>query len=221
MLRSFAVLVLFVLALAAPAWSQEDPGFAKQGGFAGLSFLPNFTFDGVTFNGDTYYKQIDGNEFAILPRLDNRNLYRVVLGYRFRQASIEASYERTRHDGTFQGLTGKATFQAVNLNGRLFLATRSRVQPHLLLGAALPFFTVSDGSFLDARVGDARWRGFGVNSEAGLTFYPHRQFALSVGYTYRVLWFDRMTGVSDTLFELRPRFRETAGTVVVNTFVTF
>ena len=33
-----------------------------------------------------------------------------------------------------------------------------------------------------------------VNSEAGVTIYPHSRLGVSVGYNYRVLWFDRVTG---------------------------
>jgi len=217
----FVAVALLVLAFASPAWSQADSGFAKEGGFAAVSFLPGFTFDGVTFDGQTIYKQEDGDEFAILPRLDTRNLIRLTLGYRYRRASIELSYERTRHTGTFLDAPSQATFQAVNLDGRLFFLTRSRVQPHLLLGASLPFFKVTDGSVLDPDVGDATFKGYGVNSEAGVTMYAHRRFGVSVGYNYRFLWFDRMTGVSKTNFKLRPRFHETSGTIVVTSHIIF
>jgi Outer membrane protein beta-barrel domain len=216
------LVAVFLLALSVPAWSQEEEvGFAKEGGFAGVSFLPDFTFDGVTFDGETIYKEVDGDEIVILPRLDVRNLVRFALGYRGRQASIEVSYDRTSHDGTFLDLPGKATFQAVNVDGRYFFATRQRFQPHVLVGGTMPWFKVKGGSFLDPDTGDASFKGFGLNTEAGVTIYPHRQLGVSVGYNYRVLWFDRVTGVSDTLFELRPRFRETSGTVVVSTHLIF
>jgi hypothetical protein len=35
------------------------------------------------------------------------------------------------------------------------------------------------------------------------------------------MWFDRMTGVSETLFYLRPRFRETSDSVVVSGVLIF
>ncbi len=216
-----AVVPLFVLALASPAWSQNGSGFAKEGGFVGVSFLPNFTFDGETFDGTGVYKQENGEEIAVLPRLDKRNLIRVVLGYRYRPASIEVSYERSSHTGTFMGAPVQSTFQAVNLDGRLFFLTRSPVQPYALLGASLPFFKVKGGSFLDPNTGDARYGGYGLNSEAGITFYVHHQFGISVGYNYRVLWFDQETGVTDTHFELKPPFRETSGTIVVTSHVIF
>jgi hypothetical protein len=217
----FAAVPLFLLLGASPAWSQVEQGFAKEGGFAGVSFVPDFTFDGVTFDGESIYKEVDGEEFMILPRVDTRNLVRFVLGYRARQAAVEVSYDRTAHNGTFLDLAGKATFQALNIDGRYFFATRSRIQPHILFGGSMPWFTIKDGSFREPEVADASFKGYGVNTEAGATVYLHRQLGISVGYNYRVLWFDRATGVNDKLFELRPRFRETSGALVITSHVIF
>jgi hypothetical protein len=218
--RAIATLVC-LLTLASPAWSQEFGGFVKEGGFAGLSFLPNFTFDGVTFDGESIYQEVDGDEIMILPRLTEKDMFRVMLGYRARQASLELSYDRTRHAGTFLDGTGDAVFQAVNVDGRFFFATTRRIQPHVLLGGSIPWFTVEDGSYLDEDVGDATFNGFGLNTEAGVTVYPHRQLGISIGYNYRFLFFDDVTGVSDTEFRLRPRFNERSGTITVSTQVIF
>ena len=105
-------------------------------------------------------------------------------------------------------------------DGRYFFASGSRIQPHLLAGGSFPWLRVKDGSILEADLGDARFRGYGVNTEAGVTVYPHRQFGIGVGYSYRVIWFDRATGVDGKVKELRPRFRETSGNVAITgTFV--
>lgn len=211
-----------LLALPAPAFSQaQPPGFAKQGGYVGISVLPNFTFDGVTFDGESIYREIDGEEIVILPRLGSRNLVRFALGFRGRVASLEVSYDRTHHDGTFGDGVGKAVFQAVNIDGRYFFLPTRRVQPFLGVGGSMPFFNVKDGSYLDPNVADAKFKGYGVNTEGGVMIYAHRQLGISVGYNYRVLSFDQVTGVSDTLFDLKPRFRETSGTVVVTGHVIF
>ena len=60
-----------------------------------------------------------------------------------------------------------------------------------------------------------------MNTEAGVTVYVHRQVGISLGYNYRILWFDWATGVTDKMFDLRPRFRETSGAVVVTSHVIF
>lgn len=210
-----------LLAVSPPAFGQVRQGFAKQGGFIGMSVLPSFTFDGVTFDGEGIYKEIGGDEITILPRLSSQHMVRFILGYRGRQAGIEISYDRTHHDGTFLESTGKAIFQAVNLDGRYYFVTNQRIQPYVLAGGTMPWFNVKDGSFLHDAAADAKFKGYGINTEAGVVIYPHRQLGISVGYNYRVLSFDQVTGVQDKLFNLKPRFRETSGTVVVTGHVIF
>jgi opacity protein-like surface antigen len=207
--------------LAAPAAAQvQQPGAAKEGGFIGVTVMPAFTFDGETFDGQTAYQEVDGEELFFLPKMDKKPLIRFILGYRARQASLEISYDRTQHDGTFMGVPLDATYQAINVDGRFFFATTSRVQPYGLVGASFPWLRVKDGSILNEEVGDARFRGYGLNTEAGISIFPSPQLGISIGYAYRVLWFDRATGVSDRLGDLRPRFRETAGSVAITgTFV--
>lgn len=218
---SILALPLVLLTLATPAWSQEHSGFAKEGGYAGVAGLLDFTLDGLTFDGSSYYQKVNGEEVLILPRLEGRDMIRAILGVRGRRGAFEFSYDRTEHRGTFMGEAGDATFQAVNADGRFFFATSRRVQPHVLVGGALPWLTIKDGSFLDPDVGNGRFRGFGVNTEAGVTVYAHPRFGISAGYRHRVMWFDRATGVSDTMYELRPRFRETSGSVVLTGLFTF
>ena len=214
-------LTLLMLSLAVPALSQERSGFAKEGGYVGVAGLFDFTLDGEFFDGMTAYQEIGGDELFILPKLDKRNMIRAILGYRGRNAAIEFSYDRTNHDGTFMDMTGEAVFQSVSLDGRFFFATKTRVQPHVLVGGNFPWLRVKDGSFLNEDVGDARFRGYGINTEAGVTVYPHEQLGIAVGYGYRIFWFDRASGVTDRFGELRPRFRETSGSVVVTGLFTF
>ena len=54
-----------------------------------------------------------------------------------------------------------------------------------------------------------------------MTVYPHPQVGIVLGYAYRPIWFDSGTGITDTNYDLRPRFRESSKGVVVTTLVTF
>jgi hypothetical protein len=221
-----ALALTMVCAVPLAAWSQDQQGFAKVGGYAGGSFLPTFTLDGETFNGLTYYKEIDGDEVALLPKLDKQKMFRGVLGHRYEKAALELSYERTSHNGTFGDVgTGQATFQQLNVDTRFFFLTRARVQPYMLLGGGFPWLTIKDSSFLadqpDAGVGDSRFKGYALNTEAGVTVYQHPQVGIVLGYGYRPMWFDRATGISDTRYKLRPRFRESSQGFVFTTLVTF
>ena len=76
-----AVLALaIVCAVPLAASGQEQQGFAKIGGYAGGSFVPAFTLDGDTFDGFTYYREIDGDEIALLPKLDRQKMFKGILG---------------------------------------------------------------------------------------------------------------------------------------------
>jgi hypothetical protein len=215
-------LPLVMLAVAAPAWSQEGSGFAKEGVFAGVSALPGFTLDGLTFDGSTYYQKVGGEEILILPRLNRKNMVRGIVGFRSKRGSFEVSYDQTKHVGTFFDVPGEeATFHSINGDERIFFLTRQRIQPYVLLGGSIPWVTIKDGSFLDPDLGDGSFRGFGVNTEAGVTVFASPRFGISAGYRYRAMWFDTASGVSKTTYKLRPRFRETSGSGVITAHFSF
>lgn len=218
--------LIIVCSFPVAASSQEQAGFAKLGGYGGGSFAPAFTLDGETFDGFTLYREIDGDEVALLPKLDKQKMFRGILGYRYERAALELSYERTSHTGVFGDVgTGEATFQQLNLDTRVFFLTRGRIQPYILAGAGFPWLRIKDSSFLlddpDAGIGDGRFKGYAVNTEVGVTIYPHPQVGVVLGYEYRPIWFDRATGITDTPYELRPRFRESSRGVVFTTLFTF
>ncbi len=220
-----AIVAFGLLSQAHAAWAQETPGFAKNGFYVGASDVPNFTLDGITFDGSSYYQQIGGDEILILPRLEPKSTIRGIGGYRLGWGAFEVSYEQTTHVGTFLDLSGEATFHSLNFDERLFALTRGRVQPYGLLGLSLPWLTVKNGSFLASDVpgdvADASFRGYGLNTEAGVTVYPMSRVGISTGYRYRAMWFSSASGISHTTYELRPRFHETAGNVSISVFFTF
>jgi hypothetical protein len=220
-LRVVSVL-MFLGAMASTASAQEEGKFAKDGGYLGASTLLNFSFGGDTFDGAHVYKWVGSEEIAILPRFEGaHNVLRLVGGYRTGRGAFEVSYDRTKHSGTFYDFPAEATFHVLNFDERVYLLTAHRIQPHLLLGGSIPWLQIKDGSFLDPDLGDASYRGFGVNTEAGVTVYPHPRFGISTGYRYRVMWFDSASGVSHTAGKLRPRFHETTGSMVITGLFTF
>src|SRR4051812_22911187 len=112
--RALLITALYVLALAPVAWSQEAPGFAKNGPYVGATAVPDFTLDGVTFDGSSYYQKVGGEEILILPRLQPKSTVRGIFGFRSTRGAFEVGYEQTTHVGTFVDLSGEATFHALN-----------------------------------------------------------------------------------------------------------
>src|SRR5688572_32969462 len=118
--RATAALALVIVCVPVAAWSQENQGFTKVGGYAGGSFVPTFTLDGETFDGLTVYQEIDGDEIALLPKLDKQKMLRGIIGHRYERVALELSYERTGHKGGFGDVgTGEATFQQFNVDTRI------------------------------------------------------------------------------------------------------
>jgi hypothetical protein len=219
--RFLVAVPLSVLALAPAASAQEGSGFARNGLYVGASGVPDFTLDGLTFDGSSYYQKEGGEEILILPRLQPKSTIRGAAGFRLDRGAFEVSYEQTKHAGTFLDRTGEATFHALNFDERIFVLTRGRVQPYGLAGLSLPWLTVRNGSYLNDDVADGSFRGFGLNTEAGVAVFAHPRAGISAGYRYRVMWFDSASGVSRTAYKLRPRFRETAGSLSISAFFTF
>ena len=215
------VAALCLLAFASGARAQEVPGFAKNGFFVGATGVPAFAFDGVTFNGSSIYQQVGGDEILLLPRLESKATVRGIAGYRLTRGSFEVSYERLKQTATFLGASGEATFSAVNFDERIYALTRKRIQPYGLAGYSLQWLTVKDGSFLNDQVGDGTYNGHGLNLEAGVAVFASRRVGISTGYRYRMMWFGSATGVTNTTYELRPRFHETAGSYSITAFFTF
>jgi hypothetical protein len=223
-LRSFAITTTILACAALPAAAQDDssePGYAVQGTYVGVAPLLGFALDGITFNGETAFQEIDGPQIGILPKLDKKNMLRAVVGFRARPVAIEFSYELSHPGGTFQGLPVSSKFQAFNIDSRWFFNTFGRIQPHIVVGIAFPLLTVFDGVSDGTSIGDARWRATGLNTEVGLTIYANPRAGVSVGYVYRPLWFTTVRGLNDSTFELRPRFRESSANPEVLAFFTF
>ena len=144
------VLVGFLLMLSAPARAQEQSGFAKNGGYVGMSGILDFSFGGDTFDGESIYKQVDGDEIVILPKFEGaHNALRAVAGYRQGWGAFEFSFDRTKHDGTFLGRHRRRDLLRAQLRRTGLSPHRSRIQPHLLVGGSIPWMTIKDGSFLD------------------------------------------------------------------------
>ena len=218
--------VPFLLTLVSPAWAQEEErpaaGYAKDGFFVGASTLLNFSFSGDTFDGESAYVREGGQEVVILPRFDGaHNVMRFAGGYRVGRGSFEVSYDRTKHNGTFITEPVEATFYVLNFDERIYLMTKGRIQPHVLFGGSIPWLKIKNGSFDNPNLGDASFRGFGFNTEGGVTVYPHPRFGISGGYRYRMMWFDSASGVNHEALKLRPRFHENTGSIVVTGLFTF
>ena len=227
--RTLALGLASLVLTAAPVFAQnpppKPPGFAKVGMYVGVAGLPNFSLDGVTFDGNTLYREIGGPEVAILPKLDTGPMFRIVAGFRAKPAALELSYERREHAASFLDIPGTAAFNAFNIDAKIFFLTERRIQPHVVAGFAFPWLIVHDGSFSNdtetAEVDDASFTGPAANLEAGVTVFATPRIGFSAGYHFRYIWFTNYRGVGEKEFKLVPWFGERTNSAIVMGFFTF
>ena len=219
----FAV-VLVIASAALPARAQEPvstgrAGYAKTGGLIRVAGLFDAAITGSQLDGAHYFT--DGDQLLLLPYLHQTSGVEVSVGFRNERGAFEAGFERTRHRASFDIASGDATFNAVNLDGKAFFATRRRVQPYGLLGLALTWLTVPDGAISRTDTGDATFIGPGINTGAGVSVFLNRRVAVQIGYAYRFLWFARASGIDSGAEDLDPAVRASSGHIVVGTTVIF
>jgi hypothetical protein len=162
--------------LAKPAWCQETTGgFAKVGGMAWESrSVPWLHLRTASrSNGETYYKEIGGDEIGrCLPRLNMKDLItHGMIGFP-RTSGVRWSCRTNRtqhnHKRTFVEVPlGKTKFQAINRRRPvpLLLLTRKRASSrHMVVSAVHHPLVVASrtAAFLHDKIRDARWRGYGT-----------------------------------------------------------
>lgn len=227
--RTFAVLfILMGLVIPAAAQDRPSPGFAKEGAYIGFGVLPNFTIDAEEFTGGVIYVSEDDGEQTVIPTLDKRPVFRTIVGFRARPAALEFSYDRAEFKDDFLGLTGNSAYNSINVDVRVFFMTRSRIQPYILAGGAFQWVHVDDGSyapgadpFFDAPIGDAGFKGYGLNTEAGVAVFATRRAWVTLGGSYRVLWFRHGSDSDEEREDLKPPFEFMRASASVTGFFTF
>jgi hypothetical protein len=105
-------------------------------------------------------------------------------------------------------------FRSVGLPKLTFLS------PALTVLRTKPVGSIECGALEESR-SRSLFEPISHRTEAGVTVYPHPRFGISTGYRYRMMWFDSASGVSHSSANLRPRFHETTGSMVITGLFTF
>jgi hypothetical protein len=116
-------------------------GFRQNRVGTGGSFVPGFTLDGETFDGFTYYREIDGEEIALLPKLDKQMMFKGMLDTDMEKAAWSSATNAPATTETFGGV-GKpveATFQQLNVDVRSFFLSHRAGSTYVLAGVGFPW----------------------------------------------------------------------------------
>ncbi len=203
---------------------------AFDGGMHSLQGVPDIVFKegpyivgyvgyqnfGGDFNGDVILTGVDPSypDLILVPEVDDGIGFGAGLGYRFGEFALEFNYMRTTHDADFPGSTiGDATLNLVNIDVKYFFMTDSPLQPMILVGLAIPWLDVGDGSIVIAtgESGDSNFTGVGLNLGGGVNYFLTPQVALTAQAGYRFLWFMDVKGASNDRANIRGDYLEGFG----------
>lgn len=182
--------LIFTFGIIAIA-SAQPKRFAKSGFYLGVA-RPYNTIAG-DFTGNNVLH--GGGEVIAIPKVTNSFGSGALLGYRFGNGALEASYLHSTHGVTFLDAASRAEYHLVNLDARYYLFARKPVQPFALIGATLDWLIVKNGSATETEVGDATFAGGGFSAGAGIAFHLTRRLSVSGEATYRYLGYSGEQGV--------------------------
>ena len=94
----------------------------------------------------------------------------------------------------------------VNFDGRLYFMTDTPLQPFALIGVAVPWLDIDNGSVdsVTLAVGNANFTGVGFNFGGGVNFYVTPQIAITGTAGWRYLFYNEAKGVNDPRGKLTP-----------------
>jgi hypothetical protein len=212
-------LVAVLCFLAVQPAAAQSTTYAKEGVYVGALLWPATTIEGNDFDGD--HILFDANQVILIPRLNSAEGLGFVFGGRFRSGGVEIGYLRATHRASFGSARGTSRSHVVNVDGRYYFASGTRIQPNLSGGLAIPWLITEEGSASPTDVGDATILGVGVNVGGGLAVYVHPRVAISGGYNYRLMVFPRAKGVSGSFQDIDDEVEPRAKGANLTLSVTF
>ena len=108
----YIICLTFIFVLLIPNTSQSEGRFFL--GVGGTQVRIGGSFDGTDFVGG-------GGSLEVLPELDKATGIKFIAGVQSDKGTVEFSYSRSEHDGTWLGLDMPSSFESYNMDGKLFI----------------------------------------------------------------------------------------------------
>jgi hypothetical protein len=170
--------------------SESGASWAREGAFVGVS-VP---FHRLQVNQEDILVYL--GDYLLVPSFSDQFGFSMSVGHRSASRSIEFSYTRSTHPSsatfvlpgvppTLVVFEAESIYQRLNVDYKVFLSRRSRVQPFLVFGAGFPWLRIKEGGFVSGSVVDTRFSGVGGDAGGGLHFFAHPRIAVQLGVVYR------------------------------------
>jgi len=186
--------IVFLALAAVVLFTATPDAEAKKGFYLGLGAVYN-TIEG-DFSGSAGLE--GGTEVIILPALDEAFGFDIRTGYGITdQWAVELNLMSSGHDGTWQGLTGKASYTSFSINCKYSLPGSDRVKPYLQFGISGNTLIIKKGASVisTGETADATLSGPGVNLGGGFDVYLNPRVSLNPGIMYRYVDYTDASGV--------------------------
>lgn len=176
--------------------------YIKEGFYLGGMVL--YHTIGGDFDGETMLTISD--EVFYVPKVEGNYGWGIVVGLRDPRFEAGLGFFGSTHDVSFFETEGEADYLHLDLNVKPnFLIADRPIQPYLLLGVGIGSLYVKDGSATTNDIGDASFRGIGLNVGGGIGYYFHPKVSISGGVLYRLMVYTSVTGVTETPRDLADR----------------
>ena len=197
--KTIPILALAAIMLATavtPASAIQRRAKISDRGFY-LGFYLPFNSVGGDFKDDIYLQYSSLNRRIYVPDIDAGMGFGFGGGVKFSQAALEVAYLRTTHDATVNDYARDVTLNMVNIDLKYHFIPRSSAQPYAQIGLCLPWMKAdyAASSATGDIIGDAKYRGYGLNVGGGVTMHLNDQLAFTGGAVYRWIGYSNFTGI--------------------------
>lgn len=200
---AFVFLVSFVVSGLADENVQQV--YHKDGLYLGVQgnylIMGGDAFDDQTAQMALYVT----TETMWVPKIDNGFGFGAVFGFRDGGFGMELGFMKGSFDGTIYDGTYDSSVMMFDLNLKLWLSETSAIQPYLLIGGELSYFTATDAAELNYypyTVGDTDMNGLSVALGGGISYYILPEIALNVGVNYHIIIYMNVSGPLETSYEM-------------------
>ncbi len=182
-------------------------GLAQGGGSYRDYHLPrtHYANNGLYFGLATVHQTIGGEfdgetilygweQVIAVPKIRGGLGYGIVFGGRSSHFGVEFAYLRSQHDASWLDSETNADYNAVNVDGKIYLLAATSLQMHLSAGVGFMWLNVDDAAIYHGEIGDPRFQGFGINVGGGALCYVSRRVGFGVNAAYRKLSFGEVAG---------------------------
>jgi hypothetical protein len=167
-------------------------GQSKDGFYIGVGLTHSSIggdFDGVSFVAG-------GGTVEAMPEIEDAFGIKYIVGFQSYIGAIDFSYNRSEHDGNWEGLEMSTVFETYNLDLKaLLLRDYYSVRPFLAIGFGINRLTVEDGFTDGFFVADATFEGYALRIGGGAELSLHDQVSIDVMGLYRWERYDKVEGL--------------------------